>query len=335
MWTVEDRPLRRRLDDRDGDSVQVAPLHARDQTRSGASSCAASIRRKNEWAYLTPVPQHHGRPAGAQPDLGRRHAGRPRAAAGRHEPRAQAVRDRPASTTDRLAHAAASSNDLTGDVGGDVKYGVTANLTADFTYNTDFAQVEVDEQQVNLTRFSLFFPEKRDFFLEGHGIFDFARGGADAAAAVPSARRPADTPYLFYSRRIGLNAAASIPIDAGGRLTGKVGKFSIGVLNIQTGDEDGVATPSRPTSPCSASSATSCGAAASARCSRTARRVVDRAAGSNQAYGVDAAFSFYQNVGLGAYYARTETPGASGDDDSYQGGLDYGGRSLRRPRRVS
>ena len=59
-----------------------------------------------------------------------------------------------------------------------MKYGVTANLTADFTFNTDFAQVEIDEQQVNLTRFSLFFPEKRDFFLEGRGVFDFARGGA-------------------------------------------------------------------------------------------------------------------------------------------------------------
>ena len=56
----------------------------------------------------------------------------------------------------------------------DVKYGLTENLTADLTYNTDFAQVEVDEQQVNLTRFSLFFPEKREFFLEGQGIFNFA-----------------------------------------------------------------------------------------------------------------------------------------------------------------
>ena len=66
-------------------------------------------------------------------------------------------------------------NDGDGDVGVDAKYGITQNLTADLTYNTDFAQVEVDEQQVNLTRFSLFFPEKRDFFLEGRGIFDFAR----------------------------------------------------------------------------------------------------------------------------------------------------------------
>ena len=77
--------------------------------------------------------------------------------------------------TDRLA-AEPFSNDEYGDVGLDVKYGITENLTADFTYNTDFAQVEVDERQVNLTRFSLSFPEKRDFFLESRGIFDFGAG---------------------------------------------------------------------------------------------------------------------------------------------------------------
>ena len=69
------------------------------------------------------------------------------------------------------------SNDGYADIGLDVKYGITQNLTADLTYNPDFAQVEVDEQQVNLTRFSLFFPEKREFFLESWGIFDFGTGG--------------------------------------------------------------------------------------------------------------------------------------------------------------
>ena len=91
-------------------------------------------------------------------------------------------------TTDRIATPRVS-NDLDGDVGVDVKYGVTQNLTADFTYNTDFAQVEADEQQVNLTRFSLFFPEKREFFLENQGSFAFGGVGdrrrrGDVAAAV-------------------------------------------------------------------------------------------------------------------------------------------------------
>ncbi len=76
-----------------------------------------------------------------------------------------------------------------------MKYGVTANLTADLTVNTDFAQVEIDEQQVNLTRFNLFLPEKREFFLEGRGLFDFGRGGAAGRAAAAcraaaSAARP-------------------------------------------------------------------------------------------------------------------------------------------------
>ena len=113
----------------------------------------------------------------------------------------------------------------------DVKYGITENLTADFTYNTDFAQVEIDEQQVNLTRFSLFFPEKREFFLEGRGIFDFARGltvsnrNSALRQVTGRSRRSAgggNAPTLFYSRRIGLQGNSIIPIVGGGRVTGKV-----------------------------------------------------------------------------------------------------------------
>ena len=80
------------------------------------------------------------------------------------------------------------TNEGDGNAGLDVKYGVTQNLTADFTLNTDFAQVEVDEQQVNLTRFNLFFPEKREFFLEGQGIFDFGRP-VQPGGRVPAPRR--------------------------------------------------------------------------------------------------------------------------------------------------
>ena len=114
---------------------------------------------------------------------------------------------------------------------------------------------------MNLTRFSLFFPEKRDFFLEGRGIFDFARGGSPAAGVR---RRTSDTPYLFYSRRIGLNSGRIIPINVGGRLTGKVGRYGIGAMNIQTDDEPS-RRPSRRISRSFASSVTSCGEARSAR----------------------------------------------------------------------
>ncbi len=136
------------------------------------------------------------------------------------------------------------SNDPGGDFGVDVKYGVTQGLTADLTYNTDFAQVEVDEQQVNLTRFSLFFPEKREFFLEGQGIFDFGGGfrGGPTAYYFRGERFGGSAPVLFFSRRIGLNEGRTVPIQGGGRLTGKVGPYSIGLLDVQTGSESAAGT---------------------------------------------------------------------------------------------
>ncbi len=108
----------------------------------------------------------------------------------------------------------------------DLKYGLTSNLTADLTYKTDFAQVEADQEQVNLTRFSLFFPEKRPFFLEGAGQFDFG-------IPRPSFFRPPPL-LLFYSRRIGLEEGHAIPIITGGKITGKMGPYGIGLLNVLT-----------------------------------------------------------------------------------------------------
>src|SRR5712691_10011045 len=188
-----------------------------------------AVRRKNEWAYLTPVPQILAGPqafnrissGGTLVNLDLPPAGK------NLELKPYAISRL---TTDRL-RTPPLRNDVTSDLGGDVKYGLTANLTADFTYNTDFAQVEIDEQQINLTRFSLFFPEKRDFFLEGRGIFDFARGGL----GVTSMSDQTDMPYLFYSRRIGLDRGRVIPIDAGSRITGKVGPWALGMMNIQAG----------------------------------------------------------------------------------------------------
>jgi hypothetical protein len=116
---------------------------------------------------------------------------------------------------------AAPDADFGQRIGGDAKVGINQSLTLDLTVNTDFAQVEVDDQQVNLTRFSLFFPEKRAFFLENAGTFSVGSG------------RSAE---LFFSRRIGLASGSEVPIQAGARLTGKVGGLQIGVLNIQTDD---------------------------------------------------------------------------------------------------
>jgi len=118
------------------------------------------------------------------------------------------------------------SADSVFDLGTDVKVGVTSNLTADLTVNTDFAQVEADLEQANLTRFSLFFPEKRQFFLEGAGLFDFG---------IPRTSFNAPPPLLlFYSRRIGIEGEHAIPIFAGGKITGKVGNYGVGFLNVLT-----------------------------------------------------------------------------------------------------
>jgi len=123
--------------------------------------------------------------------------------------------------------------DSDAQVGLDLRWGVTDSLTFDLTINTDFAQVEADEQRVNLTRFSLFFPEKREFFLESAGIFQFASGGAGGGGGfrAPPLR-------VFHSRRIGIADGAEIPIIAGGKLTGRVGSWNIGVLNVQTAEHE-------------------------------------------------------------------------------------------------
>jgi hypothetical protein len=207
-------------------------------------------------------------------------------------------------------------NDRTTRIGGDLKYGITQNITADVTVNTDFAQVEVDEQQVNLTRFSLFFPEKRDFFLEGLGTFAFAgRASAGLAAGF------GDAPYLFFSRRIGLDQGRVLPLEAGGRVTGKAGKFTFGALNVRTGDD----RPARIE-------------AANVTVLRAKRDILRRSSiggmfthrtatpgrlGSNDGFGVDAAMSFYQNLRFDAYLAGTRSEGRDGDNLSYRGFFDY------------
>lgn len=119
-----------------------------------------------------------------------------------------------------------------GDIGLDVKWSVTPNLTLDGTVNTDFAQVEADDVQINLTRFPLFFPEKREFFLENAGLFTFGSGGMGSPRVIG-----------FHSRRIGIEDGGEVPILAGARLTGKAGGWNLGVLTMQTDDVDAAGLP--------------------------------------------------------------------------------------------
>ena len=283
-----------------------------------------AIRRKNEWVYLTRLPISSGGGSGAAGIFRVSGAGtlvgiEPPTASRNIEIKPYAIGGL---TTDVNA-SPPKDGERNGDFGLDVKVGITQNLTADFTYNTDFAQVEVDEQQVNLTRFSLFFPEKREFFLEGSGIFGFARGGIGGGFGGGGGGffGGGNAPTLFYSRRIGLQAGAAVPIIGGGRVTGKLGPFDVGALNIQTDDER-----------ISGAESTNFTVV------RVKRDILRRSAiggiltnrsvslvgdGASQAYGVDGTFAFYENIQMLSYYARTQTPGVSGENSSYQAKLDY------------
>ena len=116
------------------------------------------------------------------------------------------------------------------DVGLDIKYSITPSLTLDATYNTDFSQVDADEERVNLTRFPLFFPEKRDFFMENASLFEFGDISNYLYRMGPSRYSRSFT--MFHSRRIGLENGQQIPITGGARLSGKVGDFDVGYLNM-------------------------------------------------------------------------------------------------------
>ncbi len=201
-----------------------------------------------------------------------------------------------------------SENESDSDLGFDVKYSVTPSLTLDLTYNTDFAQVEVDEQQVNLDRFNLFFPEKRPFFLENAGLFTVGArsGGSRASARVD----------LFFSRRIGIGPNGElIPIDYGGRLSGKAGRFNVGLLHMQTattaglhGNDYAVVRVNRELGE---------------RSSIGGMFVSREGAGSlaptndtNRTYAVDGKWGIGEHHTIESYVAETDTPGLDGDDSS-------------------
>lgn len=211
------------------------------------------------------------------------------------------------------------SNDAYADAGLDVKYGVTENLTADFTYNPDFAQVEVDEQQVNLTRFSLSFPEKREFFLESQGIFNFGAGIQGGGRG--GGGRGGVTPTLFYSRDVGLQGGAEVPILGGARVTGKVGAFDVGVASIQTGDEPSVAARSTNFSILRLRRDVLARSSVGVLFENRSRSATGR--GSNQAWGVDGSFGVTRDLSVLAYYAQTRTDSLNGLDVSYRGQVSY------------
>jgi hypothetical protein len=285
---------------------------------SGPQEWGINFRRivkwKNEYSYLTAMP----RAFGTGNAIGRmNNAG---TLVGLETPRqSKNLEFKPyavsALTTDNTTRTPVT-NALTRNAGIDFKYGLTRSLIADVTVNTDFAQVEEDLQQVNLTRFNLFFPEKRDFFLEGQGIFSF--GGV----SFGNGGSPGDLPIMFFSRRIGLANNQAIPVLGGGRVTGRAGRYSIGGVNIQTGNK------------ASASAVTTNFTAV-----RIKRDLLRRSnigfvgthrlpanGARNTLLGVDANLFLFANVTANVYYARTDTAGQRSDGTaSYRGRFEYAG----------
>jgi hypothetical protein len=268
-------------------------------------------RGKNETSFLTRVPRAMGQQALFRASLAATMVGLEVPQGSRNlEIKPYAVSGL---TTDVTATPQVS-NDASKDVGVDLRYGLTQNISADITYNTDFAQVEADEQQVNLTRFNLFFPEKREFFLENQGIFAF--GGAATGSAT-------DIPILFYSRRIGVDRGRAVPIEIGGRVTGRAGRYTLGLINITSDNE--VPDTARRTNFSVARVKRDIWRRSSIGLMATTRSRAEQTAGGNQVFGMDGNFAFFNNLAVNAYVAKTETPGLGGRDTSLRGQLDYAG----------
>ena len=250
-----------------------------------------NIRRKNEQVFWAPIPRGYSLTrvslAGTLSGLGQVSQGMdlritPYALAGGRQ--------------DRVTTGLAGSG--INDIGIDVKYGVTSGLNLDLTLNTDFAQVEVDEQQVNLTRFPLFFPEKRDFFLENAGMFSVKNEGGINQLID-----------LFFTRRIGLSGGQPVPIIGGARLTGKVDRHNIAVMNIQTrealgnpGENVFVGRYSRDIF---------------AR-SKVGGIIINKEAVGNAHYNrtfaVDTSLALHPFLSITGFLAKTQTPGIAGND---------------------
>jgi Domain of unknown function (DUF5916)/Carbohydrate family 9 binding domain-like len=222
----------------------------------------------------------------------------------------------------------------TGDMqaGLDAKWGVTTGLTWDFTVNTDFSQVEADEQQVNLTRFNLFFPEKRDFFLENSGVFQFGPGdqrgmllgGGGGGGGGGRTNSLADN-VLFFSRQIGLSSDGDpLPILGGTRLTGHAGQYSIGAMNIQQ----------RARGEFAATNFTAVRLRRNVLANSDVGAMMLNKAAAGGAYnrfaGADANFRFFSNFNVNAYAGKTFSPasvvGTTGSDTIWRGGFAYRGR---------
>lgn len=208
-----------------------------------------------------------------------------------------------------------SGNDLTGEFGVDLKYSLTPSLTLDATYNTDFAQVEVDEQQINLDRFNLFFPEKRPFFLENAGLF-----------SIGVSEFSGQEVEIFFSRRIGIGPSGeAIPILGGARMSGQVAGLNVGLLNMQT-QEVRDAVPSTNFSVARVRkdlpNRSSVGVMVTNRLHSEAG-FLDSPEHDNQAVAVDGRLGVGEFTQVSGFFARTYSPDLQGQEYAYNINLEY------------
>ena len=261
-----------------------------------------NIRRNNEIAYWAPLDRHRNLRRGS--DAG--------TLKGIEAPGQRNLQVTPYLLSRARRGGPMRGTDTNSDVGVDIKYSITPSLTLDLTYNTDFAQVEEDEQQLNLDRFNLFFPEKRPFFLENAGLF-----GVGNSSEVE----------LFFSRRIGISdRGAVIPVEGGARLSGKLGERSnLGLLLMNTEAVDGIAPANRFT------------------VARFSQELANRSSigaiyvgrdgdGSfltpenddyNRSYAVDGTWGIGDHLLLNTWVAKSDTPGLDGDDSAYSVSANY------------
>ena len=294
-WTV-----RSQITERGWETEMAIPLrtlrYATGTNKTWGFNVMRNIRHKNEQVYLAPIPRGW--------DIFR--VSLAAKLTGLDLPTRRDVKFIPYALGRANKDFTRPSNQLSRDpdFGADLKWGIRPNLTADITVNTDFAQVEADEEQVNLTRFDLFFPEKRSFFLENASTFQFGQ---------------AQSIDIFFSRRIGLSPTGQ-PIDilGGGRLSGKLGNWNVGTLNVQTGDaEDFSGRLLAPANNFSVARAQREYGRSNIGAIFVNRQATGDRAGAdnwNRTYGLDGNWQASANQRVSLFVARTDTPGRTGSD---------------------
>jgi hypothetical protein len=253
------------------------------------------LRRKNEIDFWAPVPREYTL---SRLSLAGNLVGLELPGAGRN------LRVKPYALASTVRNTGEPSFDRDADVGLDVKYGVTPALTLDLTVNPDFAQAEADEQEVNLTQFSQFYPEKRDFFLENSGIFYI--GDAQRMRLNPQPT-PDEDMLLFFSRRIGLTVGGEpIPILGGARLTGRVAGLSVGMLNMQTSSTETTGANNYTVARVRRNVAQGSDVGAFFMM----RQSTDVSGDYNRVFGVDGNWRLFRRMDWNTFLVKTATPGA-------------------------